>query len=272
MPRCIQDAYTLLATYLSATPENKQIVLHLFEERLKSLLQDQPDEAPVQDPNKAPKTTTNITASTQNPSQRSSLTVFEHLARVQALHIYQTIGLFDGNIRARHIAETQIPTLNAWMRAMMAAAKSTAALGVEPFARTLLSEPPTDVPLALSPDDTAWIAWVLSESVRRTWMVAAATQSVFLALQVKWAPCPGSARLHTRAGLWGAESAFAWKRGCEELARGARDGVDFVDRRGWERVFECRRFEEVDEFLRCTLEITFGSERMERWEAESASG
>lgn len=64
--------------------------------------------------------------------------------------------------------------------------------------------------------------------------------------------------------MWEAGSAWAWKRAC------GRDGeqvTDLVERGGWGRVSNERKFEEVDEFTRMTLEITFGSEMMERWEA-----
>lgn len=272
LPRCIQDAYTLLSTYLHATPETEPLVLHMLEERIKQLLQDQPQDTQDND-------TSNHTAGALSP--------FEHLARVQALHIYQTIGLFSSGIRARHVAETQIPTLNAWMRAMMASAQRTAVLGREPFARTLLAAPqkhhhgaevqavrlfaadslPTrlvDDDARLSAEDAAWYSWVLGESVRRMWMVAAATQSVYLALQVKWSPCPGSTAFTTREDLWEAGSAYAWACKCQQHGVD-HDGVDFVARDHWERIFERRRPEEVDEFTTTALRVTFGSERLEKW-------
>lgn len=265
LPRCVLDAYTLLSTYINATPETQPLVLHMLEERVKQLLQEQPKELRKGD--------------TLNP--------FEHLARVQALHIYQTIGLFSGGIRARHVAETQIPTLNEWMRAMIESAKATASQGAEAFARTLLT-PRGDPPkhqgpqdqavglfaadhmstllsnVKLSAEETAWYSWVLSESIRRQWMVAAATQTVFLALQLKWSPCPGSTMFSTRGDLWEAGSAYAWANRCKQHEVDP-DGLDVVERSDWRQILESRRPEDIDEFTKLGLEVTFGSERMEQW-------
>ncbi|KAJ4391792.1 hypothetical protein N0V93_005412 [Gnomoniopsis smithogilvyi] len=269
IPKSILDAFTMLSTYLNATPETQPLVLHMLEERVTQLLRDQPKETKDAD----------------------ALNPFEHLARVQALHIYQTLGLFSGGIRARHVAETQIPTLNEWMRAMIESAKSTASQGVEAFARTLLTprgEPdppkhqgPRDQAVGLfapdymptllmgdaklSAEDTAWYAWVLSESIRRVWVVAAATQSVFLALQLKWSPCPGSTVFSTRADLWEAGSAYTWASRCKQRKVDDEAGLDFVERGDWERILESRGPEEVDEFTTSGLEVTFGSERIDQW-------
>lgn len=264
MPRSIQDAYTFLATYINTTPENKQTILHLLEERVKQLLHDQPDKQTPQDA---------ATANTSSLSPRTSnLTLFDHLTRVQALHTYQTIGLFDGSIRARHVAETQIPTLNAWMRAMLDAAQTTAALGTRgPFVR-MAPGAQQPQPALGADDEAAWLAWVVGESVRRVWIVGTATQNVFLALQVKYAPCPGAAAFHTREGLWEAGLAFEWARRCGKVRAegGDGDGVEFVERGAWERVFACRRPGEVDEFTRSMMEVTFGSERIEKWAVGAA--
>lgn len=271
MPRCILDAFTFLSTYINATPEIQPVVLRMLEDRVRQLLLDQPTK------------------------KDDALTPLEHLARVQALHIYQTIGLFNGGIRARHVAETQIPTLNDWMRAMIDSAKTTASLGKEPFARTLFT-PRRDAPKhqdssqdqtigfytadyipnlpagarLISAEDAAWYSWILSESIRRTWMVAAATQSVFLAMQVKYAPCPGSTMFTTRRDLWEAGSAYAWaskrqQHGVDE------DGLDFARRDQWGQILESRRPDQVDEFTTTTLEVTFGSERLEQWSIEMGS-
>lgn len=267
VPRCIIDAFTLLSTYINATKETKPLVSQMLEERVTQLLRDQP----------------------QDTEDDHALNPLEHLARVQALHIYQTIGLFSGGIRARHVAETQIPTLNAWMCAMVDSAKATASLGAEHFARTLViprKDPPPKhhdpqgqavglfaadhmpallADSKLSAEDAAWYSWVLGESIRRTWVVVAGTQSVFLALQVKWSPCPGSAAFTTRRDLWDAGSACAWAQKCQQLGVD-EDGLDFVNRDQWVRIFERRRPEDIDEFATLALEVTFGSERLEQWE------
>lgn len=47
-----------------------------------------------------------------------------HLARVQALFVYEFIRLFDGSVRLRASAEQQLPTLRRWVTLMWEAAKA----------------------------------------------------------------------------------------------------------------------------------------------------
>lgn len=302
MPRCVQDAYTTLSTYLERTPENKAMVARIVEDRVRQLLDDQPlgiegDEAEIQ----------------------HALDPFEHLARVQALHVYQTIGLYDGDIRLRHVAETQIPTMNSWLRQLMHSSKAAAAQGLQHFILPVLV--PTKVnkrPSAagdmctsslnslpcslldigdptstvsshqdsyrhntnentilntprLSQEESEWYAWSFAETIRRTWMVASALQTVYLTLQVRYAPCPGGTMFTAREGLWEAKTAFAWMSKCGEGGSQSGKSVDFVNRTQWGGMFEGRRPEEMDEFTKEVLEITYGSERVERWRINMAA-
>lgn len=258
----------------------------LVEERVRQLLKDQP-----------------VGLSDDSKDGHGSLSTLEHMARVHALHIYQTIGLFDGSIRLRHVAETQIPTLNTWLRQLLSSAQAEAAGGPEVFVGSLLMDPdstgeqsqpqqarPDDgggnfvnapcvnmTTLALSgahtvlgAEDTAWYAWALAETIRRTWMVATTTQTIFLTLQLRWAPCPGGSVFTVPKDLWTAESAFAWAERAERY-EGEEDGLDFVKRNAWERVLERWRPDEVDEFVLGALEMSCGLERMERWRASAAT-
>lgn len=301
LPRCIQDAYTTLSTYMNRTPENRGIIELLVEERVRQLLSDQP-----------------AGSDDDSSDAYKSLSTFDHMARVHALHIYQTIALFDGAIRMRHVAETQIPTLNAWLRQLISSARAEASLGPDRFVLSLLlprgqerteaaPPPPSPPPLQqqqqqqsqsppsrppdvglvnnqymtalasttngpiLSPEDTAWYAWAFSETIRRTWMIACSTQTIYLALQLRWAPCPGSTMITTRQEIWNADSAFSWASACDKYMKDGGDGMDFVSRQRWDRIFESRRPHEVDEFTSSSLEITYGTDRMERWRSSMAA-
>lgn len=271
IPRCVQDAYTALSTYQNRKESNKTIVTSLLEQRVKQLLADQP---------RPPSGTTS-----DDDAGAAALNIFEHLARVQALLIYQIICLYDGDIRLRHVAETQIPTLNSWLRQLISSAQRTAAQGPETFVSPMVTPPDCkkdslshsiehiggqedgDVEwvslassLILPQEDIAWYAWLFAETIRRTWLVATAVQTVYLTMQVLWAPCPGGLPFTTRKGAFEASSSFAWAACCE----GHKQGIDFA-RRHEDRLFEECRPEDVDEFTVRLLEISYGIERIERW-------
>ena len=71
------------------------------------------------------------------------------LASVQALMLYLSIRLFDGDTQQRRLAESYVHTLGQW-------------------ARQLWKTAPSQTPGSLSP----WQAWVFAESVRRSILVA----------------------------------------------------------------------------------------------------
>lgn len=278
-PRCTQDAYTTLSTYQSRTPENKALIVALVEERIKQLLNEQPAR----------------TSGAEDDIPFSDLSPFQHLSRVHALTVYQTIGLYDGDIRLRHVAETQIPTLNSWLRQLIRCAQSTASDGPEKFISSLLfpssqteptpssSHPTTDrdfdnqavtAPKAsslFSPENIAWYAWLFAETIRRTWTVACTTQTIYLILQVGRAPCPGGVPFTARDGLFSAGSAFAWASRCGGRHRPEWAEMDFVRRGQGEKIFEQRCPDEVDEFAKHLFEMLYGLERVERWRIEKSA-
>lgn len=283
MPRCVQDAYTTLSTYVQRTPENRMAVARIVEDRVRQLLDDQPS-----------------AIAGNQLGMHETLDLLDHLARVHALHVYQTIGLYDGDIRLRHVAETQIPTLNSWLRQLFHSAKSAAAQGLQSFVLPLLVPSKLDrrilypsslatqpgphlgqdrssnddaaVTPRLSQEELEWYGWSFAETIRRTWMVCTALQTVYLTLQIRHAPCPGGTMFSAREGLWDAKTAYAWAFKCEKSG-GVRRGVDFVNRTQWSGMFENCRPEDMDEFSREALEITYGPERVERWRTRmGASG
>lgn len=271
-PRCVQDAYTALSSYQNRKPSNKTIILGLVEKRMQQLLKDQP---------------TPTSTGTEHDSPMSTLTPFELLSRVHALIVYQIIGLYDGDIRLRHITETQTSTLNSWMRQLLQSARATAREGSEGFIASMLFPSPTRYSSTetsfddqldmtslsaassiLTHEGMEWYAWLFAETIRRTWLVACTVQGIYHTLRVRWTPCPGGLPFTARDGLWDAGSAFTWASRCEGIEKQEGAGVDFIRRNECPRVFEQRRPEEVDLFATRMLEMTCGLERVERWKID----
>ena len=63
----------------------------------------------------------------------------------------------------------------------------------------------------------------------------------------------------TRKGLWESQSASEWQRRCEQA------DVWFVQWTETHKLLEEVPPEEVDEFGKAMLEITYGAERAEQW-------
>jgi hypothetical protein len=244
-PRCIQDAYSALSCYFHRTTSNEQIAFRIIEDRIKNLSAEYG--IPLTDPS------SNITTS-------SNLDPLEHVARVQALLIYQIIGLYDGDIRLRHLSETYMPVLNSWMQEMVHHASFNTCLG------DYVTSSAHEQALAVSSsyrsrrESVLWHSWILAESARRTWVVSSGIQAVFLALQQRdGIPCQGGVMVTTRQGIWEAQSSVAWEKLCLEVDVGLMQMVEA------ERLFTDFTPNEINEFTKVALEVAFGRERMERW-------
>jgi hypothetical protein len=112
-------------------------------------------------------------------------------------------------------------------------------------------------------ENLLWYAWIVAESVRRTWVIGAGIQVIFLVLQQGGAvPCQGDMMFTTRQGVWEAQSAVAWEKLCSEVHVGLMQMAEA------DTLFTEAVAEEVNEFTKAVLEITFGRERMERWGAQ----
>lgn len=250
MPRHVQDAYTAVAAYHAArTPAARSTVARVLDDRVAQLLQDQ-------------------ALGTSLPTGRQELDVFDHLSRVQALLAYQAIRLFDGDVRMRAQAEAMIPTLFLWSKQLLEAAKdglarrparflaaftASRAASAGGFSRITSSGGDAS-------EDALWRAWVLVESVRRTWLAANYLQEIYLHLKRGWGECPGRVMFTMRAGLWEAPSPYAWARACRE-----RGALFLATKQAESLVFDSGP-EDVDEFSLVILELSYGVERIERWQ------
>ncbi|KAL6693905.1 hypothetical protein J3F84DRAFT_380226 [Trichoderma pleuroticola] len=92
-PDCLQDAYTVTAAYTNSTPATKHLALRILQSRAAKLVSNFKEARPLEDLIFGPMTA---------------------LSRLQALLVYTIVGLFDGDIRARGQAESNLDILTSW--------------------------------------------------------------------------------------------------------------------------------------------------------------
>jgi hypothetical protein len=174
------------------------------------------------------------------------------LAYIHALLAYQMIGLFNGNIRSRHLAEKRAAHLSRSLDRVLENASATL--------RRHLSVDGLDISLAnpTSSTELLWQTWIISESLRRTWLVAQGIIASYDGLKQGWALCNGDIMFTTREGLWSASSASLWANMCGDT------DVRFVGRFHAEFLFDLAP-DGVDEFGKFMLEAIFGKERYKNW-------
>ena len=241
-PACVQVAYATMASYIHRTPANTDTVLQIVEDRSNDLLRENGaflDE---------------VGAERWADGGEQDVDLFAQLIRLHALMVYQIIGLFDGDIRARHVAEGHMAVLDSWAGKLFHSA-AKALSNTHAAATHLVGCLPT--PSTYSQQQ--WYLWILSESVRRTWLVAISLSPVFSALQQRWAPCAGGGMYTNRSGLWNAASATEWEKQCSER------NVAFLQRVECARLFDDAKPADIDEFGTAMLDITFHEELVEKW-------
>lgn len=241
-PRSIQDAFTVLSSYLSRNPATEDMIFRIMEER-----------------------SSEIVEGLNRPQPEPHLDTFDHICRVQALLIYSFIRLFNGDIRQRYLAEQQLPILRLWTNQMLTTATNAAQDGT--LLLSNLIEPGESGQnmgtLQERLEKLLWHAWILSESLRRTWLVSQAVYSIYITMQTRELECPGGVMFTTRRGVWEAESAFAWTKMCAERS------VGFMHRNDTERVLVEETPGEVDQFGLAVMELDFGLEKIQRWGVNS---
>lgn len=248
MPPCLQDAYAASATYFASTnPTTKPLVWPIVDRSVKSL----------------------TTTTTQSPSSSSSSSSIPsgpccltlHLARVQALLIYQTIRLYDGeNIRARGAAERDTVLLTRWAREMLECAwqSSRFVQASMPDGRGRIAGAGADDAATAAADD--WKAWCLAESVRRTWVVVSVVQTAYWVIKGEEnQSCPGHLLFTAGEGLWDAESWLAWLKAQRREGGEAALGCDDMGEDGG-GLFARARQGRLDEFGRWALRVAAGRE------------
>lgn len=276
-PDCLQDAYTVTAAYTNSTPATKQLALRILQSRAAQLVSNFKDARPLEDLIYGPMTA---------------------LSRLQALLVYTIVGLFDGDIRARGQAESNLDILTSWStelweRTVLDISQGRAA---EDNPSTDNSDPPatesckksgttqgamdTAAPtsidqsisttkydyMGLLMDGTvysAWQSWTFAESIRRTCLTAGITRSVFRVLQKGWSDCPGGIIFTAANGLWDASDPHIW------MKRVSSSGFLPVRHSEMENLVDQTDRSKVDEFSQTIVIISFGLERYAQWGADS---
>ncbi|KAL7907652.1 hypothetical protein GGI35DRAFT_454531 [Trichoderma velutinum] len=276
-PDCLQDAYTVTAAYTNSTPATKRLALRILQSRATQLVSNFKDARPLEDLIFGPMTA---------------------LSRLQALLVYTIVGLFDGDIRARGQAESNLDILKSWAtelweRAMLdisqgpvaedhssvsindlPATESCKNLGttqgvMDAAAPPLTDETITDAKydyMGLLMDGTvysAWQTWAFAESIRRTCLTVGITRSVFRVLQKGWSECPGGIIFTAANGLWDAPDPHIW------MKRIASSGFLAVRHSDLENLVAQTDRSKVDEFARTVVIVSFGLERYAQWGADS---
>ncbi|KAK5054573.1 hypothetical protein LTR84_001464 [Exophiala bonariae] len=205
-PRCIQDAYLALSCYLRKATSNERLVTQIIEDRATQLIQDHA-----------------VVSGKAREGQVGTVPVssasFAHIARVQALLVYQFIGLYDGDIRMRHLAEGRIPVLYSWAQQMFEHYSRTTYAGStldSQIIRDLASFHSVESAIRNS-DDFAWYEWITAETIRRTAIIACGMQTLYIVLQQGGTiPCQKDIMYTPNKGLWEAESSMDWEKLCSE--------------------------------------------------------
>ncbi|KAL2859989.1 Zn(II)2Cys6 transcription factor domain-containing protein [Aspergillus lucknowensis] len=240
-PRNIQDAYMCLSCFLNKTPANEQLVMRLVEERSQVLLNEHGFDT---------------TGSFVLQDQGNGLDLMGHIARVQALLVYQFIGLFEDKVSLRPVAQNRNDLMLAWTKEMVSAAANTVPSGV----RDILASSEPGKYYGKDFMQLLWHSWIVSETVRRTWNVMATMLGLFGFVKGgRRGPCPGGMMFTTRIGVWEAETATEWLEICSSRSVGLMQVAEAC-----ELIYsaECKQ---INEFATTTLELTYGRERVQQW-------
>ncbi|EEU33758.1 uncharacterized protein NECHADRAFT_56119 [Fusarium vanettenii 77-13-4] len=239
LPQCLQEAWTTLTAYFAKTTLNEHIVMKIIEDRADRLLQTQiyHDDSLMAVP---------------------GLGTIEHLARVQALFIYEYLRLYDGSIRQRALAESSIQTLLTWCAQLWQSATLDADREMQLFRSPEPNRLDATGELATFPH---WRAWVLSESVRRTWLVCHSTLAAYFRERDGWNECTGEIKFTASQGLWDATSSGSWA----ELACG-REPL-FVRSLHVDELLTTAVPTEVDSFSTAFMSLLMGREKLDSWAA-----
>ena len=234
MPTCLQNAFTALAAYTGRTPAVKETILQIAEEHSCALACQSP------------------------PPVEGAQGILGHLARVQALFVYEFIRLFDDSVRLRTSAEQQLPTLRLWVVSMRKVAKQYCEedqiLGRFPLPWTAY-----DFDSEYNSSTELWKLWILTESVRRTHLIVDTFANVYEIMTKGWVDCDGAVMLTARRGLWEADSAVKWFELFREqsplLVPSLRPGP----------LISQYAAEEIDDFVKTYWTFIVGPDKIQYW-------
>ncbi|GJC87780.1 transcription factor gsfR2 [Colletotrichum liriopes] len=238
LPHCMQDAYAAIAIAQTVTSENEPVVDAVSNSYVMNLL---------------------AAHSTTDPSFMPLLSTSEHLARTQALLIHLLLSLFSPSISRRAKAESLIDTIRLWARQLWESATVDAT-----------TSPIFPNTLSMSCDQTfendevvprLYQAFILSESIRRTFLLTSIATGVYTSLKATWSHgCHGDVCITLRGELWEAPSAARW----EAVAR-REDPLFLYTLKGQTLLSRGIRAADVDEYARLIFTVLWGLEKVEQW-------
>ncbi|KAL4731864.1 hypothetical protein ACLX1H_000859 [Fusarium chlamydosporum] len=246
-PAVIQDAFASITLHKAKTAANETAIDDMLASKLSALLRSFPQ-------------------SNDNTDVPIDLDIREHLSRSQALYVHLVLALFSPSIGARANAEQHIETLLSWTRQLWEAAlcdpdicqnENTSGSATSTNAIVL------DAMFDGDPAPRLWRSWVLSESIRRIWLLATSTIGVYLIMRQQWAECHGGIYFTAGKKIWDAQSAPAWASACQ-----SSDPL-FLCSLECESLFLNAKSTEVDDMLINMFTIMWGVERVENWVART---
>lgn len=226
LPSCLQDAYLCFTSYSQRNAANGDMLCDIVADKACQLVQH------------------------YGVASLGPLDALEHTARTQALFIYQFIGLFDGHIRLRHVAEGNIAVLTQWIHEAVDCARNHKSID------TAIGD--------LFWEKALWQSWILAESVRRTWLMVSMVQGMYMTSRDGINHCLGGMMFTSRKGFWDASTATTWSKHCTEVYGG------LINLNQIDHLLASIELSEMDEFATLVLKLTFGSEQIERWEMQVA--
>lgn len=237
-PQCMQDAYSAIAIANAATPENENIIGAISSAHISNLLNAE---------------------SASSSISFNSLSSRDHLARTQALLIHILLALFSSSIQRRARAENLMSTLHSWNTQLWESVNHDTT-----FAPLLQNVTPAyggthtgDV----DPVPALYRAFILSESIRRTWLLCNLATGVYNSLRGELTEgCGGDIQITTHAKLWEAPSSARW----EAVARHT-DPLFIYSLHGPLLLERGVGAAQVDEFARHLFTVMWGMEKVESW-------
>lgn len=234
MPTCVQDAFTTFAAYTNCTKAMKETILQITDERLSTIVHQYP------------------------PNTNDTQGILSHLARVQALFVYEFIGLFDGSPRLRVSAEIHLPTLRSWVTQMWEAVKRYRGEDAV-ISHPALQWKENDFDSEYKTSSELWKVWLLTESVRRTQFIINAVANTYQTMTGGWAECTGAVMFTARRGLWEAESAVQWSN-----LSGTKSPLLVPSLRPGSLISQYPA-EEVDDFAKMVWTFILGADKVQCW-------
>lgn len=238
IPDCIQDAYSAISVSQGGNADNENMVDIITSSYASKLISFQ---APLLD------------------QPLHLVTAKDHLARTQSLLIHLILALSSSSISHQTKGEGFIEILHRWKSEMLASAEQEANLAqVFPCTPSILPEgggPEMDSVPELHR------AFVICESIRRTWLLSSMAIGVYRSLKGDWTSmCGGDICFTARAGLWDAPSSARWA----EVVRKKGPMFDY-SLRGEALVKSGVPAVEVDEFAHHLFNLMWGTDKVESW-------